>query len=628
MSNIKNIKTKLSSKIIIFFAIFLIVIFILVASALAYDVVYKNKVYPGVIVGKYKVSGQTTDQINKALVTYKDLIDEEGFVFTTDNKKVIVSAIITSASDPDLNYRILTIDSQSTTNQAYSVGRTNSFFENTLNKLSAMLVGKKINLNYELDENELLAILKDNFSDQESPAKNASFDINDEGEVMVTSEKQGKTFNYQEALTALKISIENFTNSEIVLELKTDTPTVTAQEAEKKVGRVKEILALDPPTLIYEGRSWPLKQSQIVSWLEFENVNGQITLVNDKEKVYEYLESLSTEINQDPQDAKFKLEDGRVVEFQFSQDGLELDIEQAYARLNSYIQNGQALKIELPVRVKSAKVAMGDINDLGIVEEIGVGRSNFAGSPSNRRKNIAIGADSLDGILIAPGEEFSLMAALGPVDAEHNYLPELVIKGNRTIPEYGGGLCQIGTTSFRVALDAGLPITARRNHSYRVRYYEPAGTDATIYDPAPDFRFVNDTGSHILFTTQIVGNDLIFKFYGTSDGRKTEMTESVVYNVTSPGPTVLIETLDLSVGEKKCTEHAINGADAYFNRKITKADGEVIEERWDSHYVPWTEVCLIGVEELSVPECEEGDEECLKAAEEEAQNQEEENPTE
>ena len=38
-----------------------------------------------------------------------------------------------------------------------------------------------------------------------------------------------------------------------------------------------------------------------------------------------------------------------------------------------------------------------------------------------------------------------------------------------------------------MALNAGFKITERRNHGYRVRYYEPAGTDATIYDPAQIF---------------------------------------------------------------------------------------------------------------------------------------------
>jgi vancomycin resistance protein YoaR len=190
---------------------------------------------------------------------------------------------------------------------------------------------------------------------------------------------------------------------------------------------------------------------------------------------------------------------------------------------------------------------------------------------------------------------------LGPVDGEHGYLPELVIKGNKTTPEFGGGLCQIGTTVFRSALATGLPIVERTNHSYRVSYYEPAGTDATIYDPRPDFKFLNDTGHHILIQANLGKNDIAFEFWGTLDGRKVEQTKPVIYNIKPPPEAKLIETLDLPVGTKKCTEKAHAGADAAFTYTVTYSTGEVKTQNFVSHYRPWGEVCLIGVEKLSVP---------------------------
>lgn len=200
-------------------------------------------------------------------------------------------------------------------------------------------------------------------------------------------------------------------------------------------------------------------------------------------------------------------------------------------------------------------------------------------------------------MLIAPGEEFSLVKALGEIDAAAGYLPELVIKNNRTIPEYGGGLCQVATTIFRSALDSGLNITARQNHSYRVSYYEPAGTDAAVYDPWPDVKFVNDTGNYILIQSRIDKNDIWFDFWGQSDGREATSTTPVVYNIVKPAPTKIIESPDLKPGEKKCTEKAHNGADAYFDYIITYANGEKTTRRFNSHYVPWQEVCLVGIDD-------------------------------
>ena len=169
-----------------------------------------------------------------------------------------------------------------------------------------------------------------------------------------------------------------------------------------------------------------------------------------------------------------------------------------------------------------------------------------------------------------------------------------MIKGDRTIPEYGGGLCQVATTVFRAAIAAGLPIAERKNHAYRVVYYEPAGKDATIYLPKPDLKFTNDTGEHILIQSRIEGDELFFDFWGTKDGRVTFQSDSVIYNIKPTGPTIYIETEDLKPDQKNCIESAHAGADAYFDYKVTYPSGEIKEERFSSHYVPWPAKCLIG----------------------------------
>ncbi len=243
-----------------------------------------------------------------------------------------------------------------------------------------------------------------------------------------------------------------------------------------------------------------------------------------------------------------------------------------------------------------------DADNLGIKELIAEGSSNFAGSPKNRRHNIKVGAEKLNGILIKKDQEFSLIQTLGEINKETGFLTELVIKGDRTIPEYGGGLCQIATTMFRLAINAGLPITERRQHSYRVPYYEPAGMDATIYYPWPDFRFINDTNQYILLQTEILGDELIFRFYGTSDGRQVKTTEPEIFDIVKPGPIKYIETTELLPGEKKKIESAHAGAKAEFKNIITFSNGIIREDTWKSSYRPWAEVWLVGKEEIEPEE--------------------------
>ena len=140
-----------------------------------------------------------------------------------------------------------------------------------------------------------------------------------------------------------------------------------------------------------------------------------------------------------------------------------------------------------------------------------------------------------NGVLIKPGEEFSFVKILGEVDGEHGYLPELVIKHDKTEPEFGGGICQVSTTTFRAAINSGLEITARRNHAYPVSYYNPQGMDATVYVPRPDLRFINNTPGYILIETQIEGTKLIFNFYGTDDGRRVNIIGPKILSRESDG---------------------------------------------------------------------------------------------
>ena len=61
-------------------------------------------------------------------------------------------------------------------------------------------------------------------------------------------------------------------------------------------------------------------------------------------------------------------------------------------------------------------------------------------------------------------------------------------------------------------------------------------------------------------------------------------------------------------GKKKRLEYSHTGADAKFDYIVTYPDGEIAEETFNSHYVPWRAVWLIGVEKSEEEEDEEGDE--------------------
>lgn len=235
--------------------------------------------------------------------------------------------------------------------------------------------------------------------------------------------------------------------------------------------------------------------------------------------------------------------------------GSEIDEKQSIALLSNIAQDYLAHGIlpEQPVLLPTVAIQTNtdiNIDAFGIHTLIGEGKTNFAGSTKDRIHNIQHAMEKFNGILIAPGEEFSFVNVLGPVDGEHGYKPELVIRNNKTAPEFGGGICQVSTTMFRAAIYSGLQITARKNHSYPVRYYSPIGFDATVYVPKPDFRFINNTSGYILVQTEIIGTSLYFKFYGTDDGRKTTVDGPYVTERSDDGSlkTIFTQTVNDSQG--------------------------------------------------------------------------------
>ncbi len=238
---------------------------------------------------------------------------------------------------------------------------------------------------------------------------------------------------------------------------------------------------------------------------------------------------LPEQVNQSPMDAELAVTGNRATAFNPGRNGQALDLYQ----LRSLLLTDE--QITLPVLIAEPAVKLKSTNTLGINELVAVGESNFAGSPNNRIHNITVGAKKYDGLIIALAEEFSFNKYLGDVDAEHGFLPELVIKPQGVTPEFGGGLCQVSSTTFRAAMYAGLPITARRNHSFAVQYYAPQGTDATIYPGSADLKFINDLPSSILIHTKIIGRKLYFEFYGTKDDRVVTFDGPVVYDKRSDG---------------------------------------------------------------------------------------------
>ncbi|NCT54336.1 hypothetical protein GW758_00040 [Candidatus Falkowbacteria bacterium] len=566
---------------------------------------YKGLVYSGVSLGESKLSGKNYEEVKSLIIEKVSKIESDGVIFIDESGQTAKKEKYESL-DTGPTYSFLAFFPEETAKLAFDSSENKNFFKFIYHLLKPK-TSKNLEAKFEIEKTGLNYFLDNYFPSLIIPPENAYFSLDlglDDKEILIIKqEKIGKTINYNQVLNDLEKNIKNLINNKILVKTISSYPSVSAndlvnlKDEAELILKSGESLELSYFNFDNEEESWRVKADDIVSWLEIEDKKNNKEISLNEERIQAYLEEkLVPKINKEIILPKLEIESGKVSDWRVGENGRELDLEASAKKINQAFILGEA-SLELEIKNISVESFVSE-NDFKIQEIIGTGHSSFKGSPVNRRHNIKVGADALHGLLIKPGEEFSLIKALGEIDGENGYKTELVIKDGKTIPEYGGGLCQVGTTLFRTTLQSGLPITMRRNHSYRVSYYEPAGTDATIYDPWPDYRFINDTGNYILIQSRITGDDLYFDFWGLKDGREVEVGAPIIYNIVKAPETKYIETDELAPGEKKCTESSHNGASAYFDYKVTYPEGAtttpVVEKRFSSYYVPWQAVCLVG----------------------------------
>ena len=382
-------------------------------------------------------------------------------------------------------------------------------------------------------------------------------------------------------------------NDSILIETKVVGEIPNSTQVEQTIDRAKKIidksivLSTDLDTITIDDQT-------LISWIDFNN-GYQLDKINI------YTQNIAKSFTKDPVDAVFKFQDGQVTEFKPAQNGIivnpdSLSQEIMASFINLEKSNEKQEKLTPSFESIEPKIKNSDVNDLGIKELLGKGTSTFWHSSAIRNINITKGSSIVNRILVAPGDTFSFVKSLGEVSLAAGYKQAYIIRQGKTELDVGGGVCQVSTTLFRAMLDAGLNITERKNHAYRVSYYEEdskPGFDATVFIPSPDLKFVNDTAHHVLIQSVLDMDNrrLTYEIYGTSDGRKTNITNYRQWDSTPPPPDVWIDDPTLPVGKVVKDEQAIRGLKTAFDWTVTDKDGNILHQKtFQSNFAAWAAV--------------------------------------
>jgi vancomycin resistance protein YoaR len=313
------------------------------------------------------------------------------------------------------------------------------------------------------------------------------------------------------------------------------------------------------------------------------------------------------EINREPRNAVLEYDKNtlKVSNFVPPQNGLTVhqdDLKQLLSSTLAELETSTETQktVSIPVKETAPEITLDKTNDLGINQQIGFGDSQYFHSIPGRIHNVDLTASRVNNVIVKAGEEFSFNKTLGEVSAATGFAPAYVIKNGKTELGDGGGVCQVSTTVFRAVLNAGLKVTKRIPHSYRVSYYElnsKPGIDATVYAGDVDLRFINDTGHDILIHTENNPKALYLavEIFGTSDGRTTQIVDHKTWDaVPAPAPRYQDDPT-LPKGTTKQVDFAAGGIKSSFTNVIKDKDGkELRRDTYFSNYKAWQAVFLVG----------------------------------
>lgn len=286
-----------------------------------------------------------------------------------------------------------------------------------------------------------------------------------------------------------------------------------------------------------------------------------------------FLSKLDEKLREEPVAASISLVEGEMVKTPDTPGG-GIDSDAAVHRLGSVVPKREPTRVAIPLAPLRAPVTA---EDLAAIDTLLASHSTSLGSSSrNRVRNIELASRTIDGLLLRPGEVFSYNEVVGPRLESLGFREAPIYRNGEVVPGTGGGVCQVSTTIYNIALLTDSEIVERSHHSMPV-HYVPLGRDATVAYPNIDLRFRN-SGSHPMYLeAKVEGWRLKMRAYGSSGDRKDVKIHSTVLR-SYPAEVHRKEDPDLPVGETKWIKEPETGYKVVVTKEVRPGTDAVAKE--------------------------------------------------
>ncbi|NPV81254.1 MAG: hypothetical protein HPY52_13445 [Firmicutes bacterium] len=348
---------------------------------------------------------------------------------------------------------------------------------------------------------------------------------------------------------------------------------LSADDARERLLKLAAIIESEPVVLRYGGQEWrfdpkaagidfdveaTLKEVLSVRrqkrwyhsiWPHSEDSDSPIKITpiitGNTEAIHRYLSAIAQGINRRARNSYIFIDNEDHVHVIGAEPGRYVDHDRAKSMLVNAIRSVQGRSFELPIIPIEPEISTQEVQSLGIEVLLSSYITHLNDLASERSHNVQLALRAIDGTVLAPGEEFSFNALVGPRSRDAGYKEAPVVLGVELVPDLGGGVCQVSSTLYNAALLAGLEISARSHHSI-VPAYVPPGRDATVAYDYLDLRFRNNLSHHIMVVTRLEGAKVIVKIFGHRKDKKQTRIETVIETEIPPD---VIEKNDDSLPE-------------------------------------------------------------------------------
>jgi vancomycin resistance protein YoaR len=476
-----------------------------------------GKIYGGVQVGTIELGGMTQGEAQDA-VRERTTGALKEFEFSGPNGETTYTA-----AEMGVDF-----DVSGSVDEAYSVGRRGNILDRLSERVKAAYgtipIPPKVDYSPEIAQEK---VRNTSAKLNREPSKATVGIVGSQAQVERSSE--GYKLDFPATMENVNQSVEDMTGDvEIVGE--TLEPEITTEEADAAAQKAQKAMS-GQLTFNAEGAQWTLSPADVGSALKLEPKDGEMNVRLNRDLMKERLSNIYADLTVEPMEAGYQVNGSQVMVTE-SRIGRSIESRRFLDSVEAGIFEGKR-EYQVPVVKAEPELTTAKAESLKPTDLLGDYRTNYGIVPDNgeRKENLQIASNAINGTLVAPGEIFSMNSRVSGLDYNKT---KVIIDGRETKAD-GGGLCQVTSTLYNAANFAGIDVIERYPHYAQLPYIRP-GMDATVWfgdaygNGALDMKFQNNTEGYLLLREYVAADGYIYaEIYGKPNGTQVQMSSEPMY---------------------------------------------------------------------------------------------------